>query len=282
MSPGPLHAADLHFLCALLYERTGVVLDASKDYLLDARLAALASEEGLEGTAELLAMLRSSNGTRLRKRFAEVMLTKETSFFRDLVPFVALQSTIVPDLVARRREERRLVIWSAGCSTGQEVYSVAMLLLEHFPDLASWSLEMLASDLSEDALARARNGRYSLLEVNRGLPVAMLLKYFEQREMEWQLQDHVRRMVSFFQLNLMQPWPVLPKVDLLLMRNVLIYLDAAARSRVLENVCRVMRPDGYLILGSAESSLGTDVPLVPVHIDNTVVFRQRAAAWENR
>jgi chemotaxis protein methyltransferase CheR len=282
VTPSPLRPEDLHFLCALLHDRTGVVVDASKDYLIDARLAALAGDEGLEGVAELVAKLRSGNHGRLRQRFADAMLTKETSFFRDLTPFLALESSIVPDLLRQRQRERRLVVWSAGCSTGQEIYSVVMLILEHFPELRSWSLEMLASDISEEALGRARSGSYSLLEVNRGLPVAMLLKYFKQNEMEWQLRDEAKDMVSFFQLNLVQPWPVLPPVDLLLMRNVLIYLDVAARQRVMERVRQALRPNGYLILGSAESSLGADAPFVPTHIKQTVVYRQRHARGDKR
>jgi chemotaxis protein methyltransferase CheR len=165
---------------------------------------------------------------------------------------------VIPDLIQRRRGERRLNVWCAASATGQEPYSVALLLREHFPQLAGWQVSLLASDLSREALARAREGRFSQIEVNRGLPAALLVKYFEQHGTSWQLKPDVRRMVDFQEMNLARPWPALPPMDLVLIRNVMIYFDVATKKAILGRLARVLRPDGYLLLGGAETTLNLD------------------------
>ena len=273
-----MNAGDFEFLCGLLYEGTGVVMDASKDYLVDTRLTALARAEGLSGVADLVRRLRSGSSARLQQRFVENMLTKETSFFRDHHPFDALAATILPELVGERSRERQLVIWSAACATGQEIYSVAMLIREQFPALTTWSIDLIGTDISEEALARAQTGRYSQLEIGRGLASQFLLKYFDQDGLEFCLRDEIRRMVRFLPLNLVRPWPSMPRADLILLRNVLIYFDASLKSRVLREVCRVLRPDGYVVLGGAETMVENGSCLEAIQLGKAVVFRQCSAA----
>ena len=185
-------------------------------------------------------------------------MTTETSFFRDQHPFEALRKVVLADLIGRRRDGCRLHIWCAASSTGQEPYSLALLLREHFPELDGWKVFLLASDLSQAVLARAREGRYKQIEVNRGLPAALLVKYFEQHGTDWQLKPAIRAMVDFQEINLAQPWPALPRMDLVLLRNVMIYFDVATKKTILGRLARLLRPDGYLLLGGAETTFNLD------------------------
>jgi len=194
----------------------------------------------------------------LEQAVVAAMTTNETSFVRDLHPFEALKNFVVPDLLARRSGARRLSIWCAASSTGQEPYTVAMLLREHFPALSSWEISFVASDLSADVLARARAGRYSQLEVNRGLPARWLVKYFQKHGTEWELVPDIRNMVSFRQVNLLESWPTMPPLDLVFIRNVLIYFDQEVKKQILGRIRRLMQPDGYLFLGNAETTLNVD------------------------
>jgi chemotaxis protein methyltransferase CheR len=275
-----VNAGDFEFLCGLLYEGTGVVMDASKDYLVDTRLTALARAESLTGVADLVRRLRSGSSARLHQRFIEAMLTKETSFFRDHHPFDALAGTILPELIRERSRERQLVIWSGACATGQEIYSVALLIRQQVPELATWALDLIGTDISEQALARAQAGRYSQLEIGRGLASHLLLDFFEQDGLEFCLRDEVRRMVRFHPLNLVRPWPPMPRADLILLRNVLIYFDGSLRKRVLREACRVLRPGGYVLLGGAETMVEDGSCLEPVQVGKAVVFRKSSDAGE--
>jgi chemotaxis protein methyltransferase CheR len=221
---------------------------------VDARLTPVAHQADLASVSELVGRLRAGPENVLATRVVEAMVTTETSFFRDIHPFETLRTTVLPDLIRRRRDERRLAVWCGACSTGQEPYTVALLLREHFPELANWRVELLATDLSRDVLARARSGRFSQLEVNRGLPAALLVKHFRQHGATWELNEDVRRMVEFRELNLTRAWPSLPRADLVFLRNVMIYFDAATKKAILERMVRVLRPDGYLLLGAAETT----------------------------
>src|SRR5262249_15624600 len=162
------------------------------------------------------------------------------------------------DLIRRRAGERALTIWCAASSTGQEPYSLAMLLREHFPELRTWNVFLLATDLSREVLARARDGKYNQIEVNRGLPAPLLVKYFQQHGRQWQLKEEIRKLVDFRELNLSQPWPVLPRMDLVLNRNVMIYFDVATKKSILGRIARLLRPDGYLLLGGSETTFNID------------------------
>jgi chemotaxis protein methyltransferase CheR len=249
---------DYDFICALLRAQSGVVLEPGKHYLVENRLAPLVRELDLHSVAGLINQLRALPSPQLLTRVTEALLTTETSFFRDRVPFDALRQVVLPELIQRRQGERCLNIWCAASSTGQEPYSLALVLLKHFPALGGWTVQLLASDLSAEALARARAGYYTRAEVSRGLPVAPLEEYFQRQDSAWQLRDEVRRLVTFREINLAQPWPVLPPMDLVLLRNVLIYFDDETKKSILARLARVLRPDGYLLLGGPDTTINLD------------------------
>ncbi|MFN8545612.1 MAG: protein-glutamate O-methyltransferase CheR [Candidatus Binatia bacterium] len=250
--------AEFEYIQKLVRERSAIVLEDGKVYLADSRLAPLAREEGFQSITELVAQLRGERFGRLHRRVVEAMTTNETSFFRDLHPFEALRSAIFPELVGRRATTRTLDIWCAASSTGQEPYSLALTIREHFPALATWNVRITATDLNTEVLARAGRGTYSQLEVNRGLPAPMLVKYFERKGLEWQLKDDVRRLVTFRELNLAESWPTMGPLDLVMLRNVLIYFDVETKRAILGKVRRLLRPDGYLFLGGAETTINLD------------------------
>jgi chemotaxis protein methyltransferase CheR len=251
-------AQDFEYVCRLVRDRSAVVLEAGKEYLVEARLAPVAGQLKLGSVSELVGRLRSGPDDGLSARVVEAMVTTETSFFRDLHPFETLRKTVLPDLIRRRAGERRLSVWCAACSTGQEPYSLAILLREHFPELAAWRVDILATDLSGEVLARAKEGRYTQAEVNRGLPAALLVKYFRQRGSAWELAEEVRRAVEFRELNLVRPWPLLPRMDLVFLRNVMIYFGVDTKKAILGRIARLLRPDGHLLLGGAETTLNLD------------------------
>ena len=245
---------DFDVIRRLLRERSAIVLEKGKEYLVETRLAPLVRQLNVSSIGDLIARLRCQPSNGLYRQIVEALFTTESSFFRDHHPFEALRKVVVPDLINRRRDQRRLDIWSAASAAGQEPYSLALLFREHFPELAGWKISLLASDLSQQVLDRARTGRYSQIEVNRGLPAALLVKYFEQHGTDWQLKPALRGMVDFQEINLAQAWPALPRMDLVLIRNVMIYFDVDTKKTILARLARVLRPDGYLLLGGAETT----------------------------
>ena len=249
---------DFDFIRRLLEERSAVVLEPGKQYLVEARLAPLVRQLQLTSLAELIQKLRAQPWDGLYTQVVEALVTTETSFFRDHAPFEALRKTVLPELIRKRQAERSLSIWCAASSTGQEPYSVALLLRDSFPELAGWKVSLLASDLSREVLDRARAGRYNQIEVNRGLPARLLVKHFQQHGTTWQLSEDVRRAVEFREINLARPWPALPRMDLVLLRNVMIYFDVATRKAILGRLARVLKPDGYLLLGGVETTFNLD------------------------
>jgi chemotaxis protein methyltransferase CheR len=264
------------YLQKLLLRRTGTLLEAGKEYVVETRLHGLASSEGFGTVAALLEGLQTEEESgSLHGKVAEAMLNGETSFFRDLYPFEALRESLLPELIAKREATRTLNIWSAATASGQEAYSMAMLLLDSFPQLAGWKVRLIASDVSEAMLARARVGVFSQIEVNRGLPARLMLKYFDREGSEWRLKPSVRQMVEFQQLNLAGVWPVLPAMDIILMRNVLLYFSLETRKVILARVGRTLRPDGYLFLGGGETTLITDRSFEPVRVGKAVCYRVR-------
>ena len=270
-----LSEADFEYIRRLVRRHAAIVLDGGKSYLAEARLEPLARQEGFASLALLVARLRCEQASALHRKVVEAMTTNETLFFRDFHPFEALRTTILPALIAQRASARRLNVWCAACSTGQEPYSVALLLREHFPDLGSWQLHLLATDLSGAVLARAQEGHYSQLEVNRGLPATLLVKYFEKTGKRWQLKPTVREMVTFEQLNLSHPWPSLPPMDIVFLRNVLIYFEVATRKAILGRVRQTMQPDGYLVLGASETPRPLDDSWVRVPPERAGVYQLR-------
>ncbi len=244
------------YVSTLVRNDAGLVLETGKEYLVEARLRPLAQEAGLTSVQAFIQQLRMPAGSGMRRRVIEAMTTNETSFFRDMHPFESLKKKILPVAIANRRDEKRLNIWSAACSTGQEPYTIAMIIKEHFPELATWSCRIIATDLSREVLAKAQSGRYSQLEVNRGMPVQYLSRYFVRDKLDWEIKKELRAMVEFIEMNLTRAWPPLPRVDIIFLRNVLIYFDVGVKRQIFEGMHRQLRNDGYLLLGNCETTLG--------------------------
>jgi chemotaxis protein methyltransferase CheR len=249
---------DFAFIGKLLVERSAIVLEPGKEYLVETRLAPILRNLEIESIPDLVARLRIPGSNGLVTQVVEALATNETMFFRDVHPFESLRKTVIPDLMRRRGSERALTIWCCASSTGQEPYSLAMLLREHFPDLRTWKVSILATDFSRDSLARARDGTYNQIEVNRGLPAPLLVKYFNQHGTRWQLKEEIRNLVEFRELNLSKPWPLLPRMDLVLNRNVMIYFDIATKKSILSRLAQLLRSDGYLLLGGAETTFNLE------------------------
>jgi chemotaxis protein methyltransferase CheR len=246
------------FLRDLLRRRTGVVIDDSKHYLVVARLTPIVRQRCIPSLDTLIDRIRKGGDPTLERDVLNAMMTHETSFFRDKSPFETLRRLIV-DLIPRRAVHRQLVIWSAACSTGQEPYSIAMLLNEHFPELlATWRIRIIATDISENVLARARDGLFNDLETNRGLSPHLLTKYFRPLQGKWSIAQDCRRLVEFRQLNLNGDWPLLPTYDIVFLRNVMLYFDVPTRAALVAKMRRVLKPDGSLFLGGAETLIGID------------------------
>jgi len=244
------------FLQERIYSDSGIVLDETKLYLLESRLLPIVRKEKLETLNELCARLRAPSATVLRRQVVEAMTTNETLFFRDTAVFDTLRDKVLPALVDARRQSRTLTIWSAAASSGQEAYSLAILLLEM--GLGGWNLRILGTDLNSKILDQARAGRYIQLEVNRGLPAKYLVKYFQRAGLEWQVKDEVRRMVEFQTFDLRQNMRSLGSFDLTLCRNVLIYFDVKTKKQILGEIRNVLNPKGLLLLGSAETTINLD------------------------
>jgi chemotaxis protein methyltransferase CheR len=248
--------ADFAFIAAFLKERSGLIITQDKMYLLETRLASILRDNNLSGLPALIEMLRQPGAAAVKDQVVDAMTTNETSFFRDNHPFDALRKSVIPGLIERRAAARSLRIWSAACSTGQEPYSLAMMLKDHFPVLGGWKVEIVATDLSPSVLERARQGIYSTFEVQRGLPIQMLVKHFDQQEPNWQIKRELRQTVNFRALNLLEDFSALGQFDVVLCRNVLIYFDQPTKTRILSAIARRIAPDGALLLGGAESVFG--------------------------
>lgn len=267
--------SDFNYVRDLVRRHSAISLEPDKAYLIETRLAPLARQTGFDSLQALIASLRTNPGADLRDRVIEAMFTHETSFFRDGHPFEILKSMILPSLLAKRPLGQNLTIWCAACSSGQEPFSVAMLAREHFPDLARGRLRTIATDLSESILARAREGLYTQTEINRGLPPALLARYFDKQGSCWRLKLEIRRMVDFQRSNLAEEWPNLPSPDIIFMRNVLIYFDQETKKSILSKVRKTLKPDGYLILGSSETTLNLDPTFESLSIGKTVCYQLR-------
>ena len=250
-----LPAEDFAYLCRLMHERAAIVLEPGKEYLALSRLDPIARHAGVGSVAELVGMLRGEDGaSQLHEQVVDALTTNETTFFRDFNPFESLRTHVLPELIERRRRSRSAAIWSAGCSSGQEPYSIAMAIREDFPELLTWQLRILGTDISPSVLDRARRGRYGQLEVNRGLPAHLLVRHFTRVGMEWEIEEPIRRMVRFERHNLVHEWPTMPPFDLVLMRNVMIYFDVDTKRDVLAKMHRQLAPQGYLLLGASETT----------------------------
>jgi chemotaxis protein methyltransferase CheR len=265
---------DFSYIADLARRRAAIVLEPGKEYLVESRLTPIAQKEGHAGLADFIARLRVGSDTSpAHARVVDALTTNETFFFRDHHPFEALRKTVLPKLIQDRAGARRITIWCAACSTGQEPYSIAMMIREHFPLLASWKVSIVATDLSPRVLDQARAGTYSQIEVNRGLPAIYLVKHFSQTGSAWVLREDIRKTVEFRELNLIQPWGSMPVFDVVFIRNVLIYFDVPTKQAILRNIRRHMAPDSHLFLGAAETAINLDAGFVAAPMANITAYR---------
>jgi chemotaxis protein methyltransferase CheR len=249
--------AEFEFVRRLVRERIGIALGEDHAYLVESRLAPMARDEGCDSVAEFIGLLMAGRREELQVRVAEALATHETSFFRDPAMFDVLGTVVLPMVLAKRGEG---VIWSAACSTGQEPLSVAMLASGLFPELSPDRIRVIASDVSQETLARARRGRFGQLEVNRGLPANQLVRWFTRQGTEWQAKAELCQRIEWRLFNLIGSFEQAPRADVILLRNVMIYFEEASRKRILHSMHRCLAPDGWLFLGAAEMPNHTDSP----------------------
>lgn len=250
---------EFEFLADFVRRRSGLVLSPDKTYLLESRLMPVARKAELSGIPELVARLQAGKDETLAVAVTEAMTTNESFFFRDKTPFDLFTGRILPYMLSARGSQRKLRIWSAAASTGQEIYSLAMLL-DQMPAVKGWQLNLLGTDISREVLERAKLGMYTQFEVQRGLPIQLLVKYFTQVGEQWQISADIRRMVQFKPFNLLDPLTPLGQFDIIYCRNVLIYFDQPTKKMVLERIAQILPEDGCLLLGAAETVVGiTDV-----------------------
>jgi chemotaxis protein methyltransferase CheR len=256
--------SDYDFLLRLLKTRSGLVLSAEKHYLLESRLLPIARKAGLFNLTGLVARLKGPDAEALTVDVVEAMTTNESFFFRDKLPFEHFRDTVMPALFASRSASRRIRIWCAAAATGQEPYSLAISLKELGKELRGWRIEIVATDISTEVLEKAKSGVYSQFEVQRGLPVLMLIKYFSQVGETWHIAPEIRGMVKFAPLNLLHGFAHLGVFDVVFCRNVLIYFDQATKADVLDRIADVTERDGYLVLGGAETVVGLTERFRPI------------------
>jgi chemotaxis protein methyltransferase CheR len=266
-----LGAADFTFVTTMVRQRSSIDLQAGKEYLVESRLAPIARQAGEADVAGLVARLRRGD-LALSDAVVDALTTNETSWFRDVHPFDAFANHLLPD-VAASSATRDIVVWSAACSSGQEAYSLAMLLLDWLPAHPGYTARVVGTDISPTMVERARTARFSQLEVNRGLRAQYLVKYFEQQGREWVLKQPLRDLCRFEKGNLALPAVGVPRCDVVFLRNVLIYFDLDTKRTVLSHVRRVLRPGGFLVLGGAESALNLDDAFQRTELGPAAVFR---------
>ncbi|HTY66543.1 MAG TPA: protein-glutamate O-methyltransferase [Alphaproteobacteria bacterium] len=255
---------DFTYFCKLILDRTGLVLGSDKTYLIESRLTPVARKHKLPGLDALATALRQGRDATLLRDFTDALMTNESFFFRDGKPFEQFRQVVLPRLMTSRAQQKHCRIWSAACSTGQEPYTLAMILKEEAAKLAGWKFEIVGTDISQEALNRARDGIYTQFEVQRGLPIQLLVKYFKQDGDKWQIASELRAMVQYREFNLLEELTSLGRFDVVFCRNVLIYFDQAAKSAILERISRALPADGLLYLGGAETVLGVSDRFEPL------------------
>lgn len=273
MSPS-LDPQEFAWLCTFLRNESAIIIDETKEYLVTTRLAPVLKELGLKALSELLTQLKRRPLTAVHQRVIEAMTTNETSFFRDLHPFDTLRNDILPELV-KKRGGAGLNIWCAASSTGQEPYTIAMVLREAFPDVAARS-KILCTDINNTVLERTKQGLYTQLEVNRGLPAPLLLKYFDRKGQEWQVKEELRRMIDARVMNLAIPWSGVAMMDIVFIRNVLIYFDLETKKSIIGRIRKSMAVDGFLFLGGAESLLNIDNDFARTMAGKSTLYKRAA------
>jgi chemotaxis protein methyltransferase CheR len=257
-----MNTVEFDFLRKFLRDRSGLVLSDDKQYLIESRLVPVARRNGLASISEIVAKLRTQ-APALEAAVVEAMTTNESFFFRDKTPFEHLRDETMPALLAARAGQKKLRIWCAAASTGQEPYTIAMILADMAAKVAGWRIEILGTDLSTEVLDRAKAGLYTQFEVQRGLPIQLLMKHFTQKGDQWEISPAIRSMVQYRPLNLLRDFSSLGQFDIVFCRNVLIYFDQGTKIDVLSRICRMLAPDGYLTLGAAETVVGLTAAFKP-------------------
>jgi chemotaxis protein methyltransferase CheR len=268
---------DFDFIAKMLKDRSGLVITRDKAYLLESRLTPVARKRGLKGLDDLLASLKTA-GEDLLREVTEAMTTNESFFFRDIKPFDQFKDMVLPAMLKLRGGRKSFRIWSAACSSGQEAYTLAMILKEEAPKLAGWKIEIVGTDISTEMLEKAKAGLYSQFEVQRGLPIQYLVKYFKKTNEMWQIDPAIRAMVQFREYNLLHDLKTLGQFDVVFCRNVLIYFDQPTKTRVLDNINKVVPDDGFLYLGGAETVLGISDKFKPIPEQRGIYATNRATA----
>jgi chemotaxis protein methyltransferase CheR len=270
-----LTADTFEFVVELVHRESAIVIGPDKGYLVESRLTPLANSAGADNIDDYVA---SSRGSVARKRdIVEALTTNETSWFRDNEPFRALHDVVLPELAESRQVARHLRIWSAACSSGQEPYSIAMTILDT-PALTGWRTSIIGTDLSEEMVERCRGGRYSQLEVNRGLPATSLVRHFVRDGLVWKVSPELSRMTTFQTGNLIRPFGLPGQFDVIFLRNVLIYFDLPTKRDILRRVRQVLAPHGFLFLGAAETTIGIDDSFERVPAGRAAMYRPKKAA----
>lgn len=268
---------DFDYLRQLVRQQSGVVLEPHKDYLAALHLGQIAADAGFPSIAAFVEHLKGTALSELHLHAVDALVIKETSFFRDRSPFETLKSSVIPALLQSRSNERAINIWCAGCSTGQEPYSIAILIREAFPELLTWTIRLIATDFSKQVLDRAQRGQYTDLEMSRGLPCELRDRYFHRVGQAWQINDEIRQMVQFRRLNLIRSWDSLPNMDVIFLRNVLIYFDIDTKRSILNQVKSYLQADGYLFLGSGETTFHLDPKFEAIQSKTSFYHRLRSA-----
>jgi chemotaxis protein methyltransferase CheR len=268
-----LSQAEFNYVSQMVRREASIVLAPGKEYLVEARLIPVARAVGAAGVTEFLADLQRRPNPEHQRKIIDALTTNETSWFRDREPFTALNEVVLPELVKSRATTRKVRVWSAASSSGQEAFSLAITLQEALPP--GWSYDIMGTDISTAMVRRAETAEYSQVEVNRGLPAAQLVQYFERAGAHWRITPALRRNVSFRLMNLTAPLPVMQPFDVIFLRNVLIYFDVATKRTVLQNVAKLLRPDGWLFLGAAETTIGIDDNYERLAAGRTSAYRVR-------
>lgn len=272
-NPVAIEADNYRFLQEVVYSGSGIVLEQDKHYLFEARLGSVARSHGLSSVNDLCNLLRATREPCLQQKVVEAMTTNETYFLREPAQYDAVRQVLLPELRSQRAAQRRFACWSAAASTGQEAYSLAMMLLDEA--MADWNIQIVGTDLNETVLEKARAARYMQIEVNRGLPASMLVRYFQRIGLDWQLKDDVRRMVRFQQFDLRTPMRSFGPFDVVFCRNVLVYFDASTRRQILQEIHSTLFRGGWLCLGGAESPAGLENLYERRTVGSTVVYVAR-------
>ncbi len=268
-----INPKNYQFLLEHVYSRSGIVLEGDKHYLFECRLAPIVRQLGLGSIDDLCSLIQSSRRPEVSHQVVEAMTTNETYFFRDPSHYDAIRTLLLPRLIKERRDTRKLRFWSAASSTGQEAYSLAMLLIE--AGLSDWNIQILGTDFSSQALERARSGKFQQIEVNRGLPANLLIKHFSRAGTVWQLGDQVRRMVSFETIDLRKSMRALGPFDLVFCRNVMIYFDAETKMNILKELHGTLFRGGWLLLGGIETAFGIERRFERMAVGNATVYVAR-------